>query len=136
MVTERRWEVAWVERGWQEGGVTEFNKGTSDVTDLLTTLIVITGPQWDACVQTGQNLPYCTLKYALFIVYQFCLIRLWNICQNSKRRLVKSEMLKRNKQTKKTFPPILSRFFSLDLLLGSLHWEHRVSVVQFCCAYQ
>lgn len=66
----------------------------------------ICSPPWlwqldlNAFVQTCQNLPHCTLKYAFRIVYQFCLIRLWNIHENSKQRLAKSEMLKRNKRQK------------------------------------
>jgi len=124
MATERRREVAWVERGWQEGGITGFNQGTFDTTDLLTALTVITGPQWDACVQTCQNLLYCTLKYALLIVYQFCLMRLWNINKPGRQRLVKSEMLKWNKRQEN-----LSTYFNTllqsRLAFGNCCWVHR-----------
>lgn len=124
MATERRREVAWVERGWQEGRITGFNQGTFDTTDLLTALTVITGPQWDACVQTCQNLLYCTLKYALLIVYQFCLMRLWNINKPGRQRLVKSEMLKWNKRQEN-----LSTYFNTllqsRLAFGNCCWVHR-----------
>lgn len=87
-------------------------------------LTVITRPQWDACVQTCQNLLYCTLKYALLIVYQFCLIRLWNIHKNGRQRLVKSEMLKWNKRQEN-----LSTYFNTllqsRLAFGNCCWVHR-----------
>lgn len=63
-----------VGEGMAGGRITERNKGTFDMMDLLTTLIVVRGPQENSCVQTYQNLPHCTLKYVSFIVYQLYLI--------------------------------------------------------------
>lgn len=83
-----------MERGWQEEGITEFNKGAFDMTDLLTTLTVTTGPQC-LCADMSKR---TTLHSEICIPYCVSILSHKAVKYTQKQqRLAKSKMLQRNK---------------------------------------
>lgn len=125
MVTERRWEVAWMKRGWQEEGITEFNKGAFDMTDLLTTLTVTTGPQ---CLCADMS-KLTTLHIEICIPYCVSILSHKAVKYTRKQQTKIGEVW--NAETKQTTKKPFHLFYHSssisaclwNLLLGSLHPE-------------